>query len=144
MQASAPRWWLKRCRTTEELESQDDVLLVRGNMQLHREWLRRPDIILAASDFRSGNWLRNAREIYVNRFDLPGRHTSVPRLLLATFDLGDPGPLLSVSLSLILTYRRTLSIAMQDHNDRKYRDLMLALAVSVRDRGQKLYMAVPG
>lgn len=29
---------------------------------------------------RFGNWLRNVREIYVNRFDLPSRHTSVPRL----------------------------------------------------------------
>lgn len=48
---------------------------------LYLEQLRRPDAILAASSSCFGKWLRNAREIYVNRFDLPGRHTSVPRLL---------------------------------------------------------------
>lgn len=32
------------------------------------------------------------------------------------------------------TQRRALPIAMQDHNDRKYRDLKLALEVSVNDR----------
>lgn len=43
----------------------------------------------------------------------------------------------------MLAKHGALSIAMQDHNDLNYRDLMLALEVSVVARGQMRYMSLP-
>lgn len=44
---------------------------------------------------------------------------------------------------LMLAKHRALSIAMQDHNDLNYSDLMLALEVSILARGQMRYMFLP-
>lgn len=59
------------------------------------------------------------------------------------FDLACLGVLLSMCLPLMLAKHGALSIAMQDHNDLNYRDLMLALEVSVVARGQMRYMSLP-